>query len=57
MLFPLKCKRGIAMSLQSDRWIRKKAQEEGMIKPFSDHLVRETRWEENCQLWPFELWV
>lgn len=29
------------MSLQSDRWIRKKAQEEGMIEPFSDRLIRE----------------
>ncbi|NGX40053.1 MAG: Deoxycytidine triphosphate deaminase [Chlamydiae bacterium] len=29
------------MSLQPDRWIKKKAQEEGMIEPFVDHLVRE----------------
>lgn len=29
------------MSLQSDRWIREKAQNEGMIEPFEDHLVRE----------------
>lgn len=29
------------MSPQPDHWIRKKALEEGMIEPFSDHLVRE----------------
>lgn len=29
------------MSLQSDRWIRKKATEDGMIEPFVDGLVRE----------------
>ncbi len=29
------------MSLQSDRWIRKMAEEEGMIEPFSNKLVRE----------------
>ncbi len=28
------------MSLQSDRWIREKAQNEGMIEPFSDRLIR-----------------
>ena len=29
------------MGLQSDRWIRKKSKEEGMIEPFEDGLVRE----------------
>lgn len=29
------------MSPQPDHWIRKMALEEGMIEPFSDHLVRE----------------
>ena len=28
------------MSLQADKWIRKMAQEKGMIEPFVDHLVR-----------------
>jgi len=29
------------MSLQSDEWIREMAENEGMIEPFVDHLVRE----------------
>ncbi len=29
------------MSLHADRWIRKMAQEKGMIQPFVGHLVRE----------------
>ncbi len=29
------------MSLKADRWIRKKCQEDKMIEPFFDHLVRE----------------
>ena len=29
------------MSLKSDRWIKKMAEERGMIEPFCDHLVRE----------------
>lgn len=29
------------MSLQSDRWIKRMAQEEKMIEPFVDHLVRQ----------------
>ncbi|MBS0584900.1 MAG: dCTP deaminase [Verrucomicrobia bacterium] len=29
------------MGLQSDRWIREKAEQEGMIDPFVPHLVRE----------------
>ncbi len=40
MLLNLKQK-DISMSPQPDHWIRKMAQEEGMIEPFSDHLVRE----------------
>jgi dCTP deaminase len=32
--------RGAPMSLQSDRWIRKKALEEGMIDPFVDQQIR-----------------
>src|SRR5512147_964523 len=30
-----------AMAIKSDRWIRKMAQEHGMITPFSDRQVRE----------------
>ncbi len=40
MLLNLKQK-DISMSPQPDHWIRKMALEEGMIEPFSDHLVRE----------------
>jgi dCTP deaminase len=31
------------MSLKSDRWIRQKSEEEGMIQPFVDHQVRKEK--------------
>ena len=31
----------IAMSIKSDRWIRRMAQEHGMIEPFEDRQLRQ----------------
>ena len=45
------------MSLQSDRWIRHMAQNQGMIEPFVDGQVRHVEWRESDQLWSIQLWI
>jgi hypothetical protein len=38
---PRKTKDLVYMAIKSDRWIRRMAQEHGMINPFNDRQVRE----------------
>jgi len=45
------------MTIKSDKWIRKMAEEHGMIEPFEPKLIREKDNQKNCVLWRIQLWV
>ncbi len=45
------------MSIKNDRWIRRQAQESGMIEPFRGRPGALGRWAEDRQLWHQQLWL
>ena len=45
------------MTIKSDKWIRKMAEEKDMISPFEPKMVRDLDGTENCILWDIKLWL
>ena len=48
---------GENMTIKSDKWIRKMAEEKEMISPFEPKMVRDLDGTENCILWDIKLWL
>ena len=45
------------MTIKSDKWIRKMAEEKDMISPFEPKMVRDVEGTKDRVLWNIELWL
>jgi dCTP deaminase len=45
------------MTIKSDKWIRRMAEEHGMISPFEPEMIREKEGKKNCIFRNIKLWV